>query len=139
MLLDGKELPETVTDNVEVLTISGAGFSINWDFKAGDKVLLLGFKDYVEKVQEVKTASVPKAFIHYSRATIKALPMCVFNSEAKVSIDIKDGKMTIKTEGDIEIETKGNVSVKAKNIIAKCDNLKVTPSGGGSAALEVIP
>ena len=139
VLLDGKELPETVTDNVEVLTISGAGFSIKWDYKAGDKVLLLGFKDYVEKVDNVKTATVPKAFIHYSRATIKALPMCVFNSEAKVSIDIKDGKMTIKTESDIEIESSGNVTVKAKNVTAKCDKLSVTPNGGGSAALEVTP
>ena len=39
VMIDGTELPETTTDNVEVLTLSGAGFSIKWDYKAADKVL----------------------------------------------------------------------------------------------------
>ncbi len=95
VLLDGTELSETTTDNVEVLTISGAGFSINWDYKANDKVLILGLKDYVPKVNNVKKAEVPKSFIHYDRSTIKCIPLCIFNSEAKAKIEIKDGTIAI--------------------------------------------
>ncbi|WP_296017062.1 hypothetical protein [uncultured Treponema sp.] len=54
VLTDGTELPETVTSNVEVLTVCGAGFSVQWDYKAGDKVLLLGLKSYVPEAGNVK-------------------------------------------------------------------------------------
>ena len=103
VLMDGTELGETTTDNVEVLTISGAGFSINWDYKANDKVLLLGLKDYVPKVDDVSKAEVPSAFIHYDRATIKAIPLCIFSDDAKVKIDIKDGTLKLDTEKKIEL------------------------------------
>ena len=103
VLIDGTELGETTTDNVEVLTISGAGFAINWDYKAKDKVLLLGLKDYVPKVDDVSKAEVPSAFIHYDRATIKAIPLCIFSDDAKVKIDIKDGTLKLDTEKKIEL------------------------------------
>lgn len=95
VLMDGTELPETTTDNVEVLTISGAGFSIQWDYKAKDKVLILGLKDYVPNVDNVKKAEVPRAFIHYDRSTIKCIPLCVFNSKAKVCVKVENGKLSI--------------------------------------------
>lgn len=103
VLLDGTELPETTTDNVEVLTISGAGFSVQWDYKAGDQVLLLGLKDYVASVKKVTKAEPPKAFFHYDRATIKAIPLCIFNSDAKVIIDIKDGTLDVKAQQKIKL------------------------------------
>lgn len=93
--LDGKTLPATVTTGVEVLTIAGAGFSINFDYKKGDKVLLLGLKDYIPKVEEVTSASETTAYLHYSRETLKAIPLCVFNDKAKVQIKVEDGKLTI--------------------------------------------
>jgi hypothetical protein len=109
VLLDGTELPETTTDNVEVLTVSGTGFSINWDYKAGDKVLLLGLKDYVPKVKNVTTAEVPQSFLHYNRETIKAIPLCIFNSDAMVKLEIESGKLTVTSQhtkltgGQVEI------------------------------------
>jgi len=103
VLLDGSELPVIETPNIEVLTICGAGFSLQFDYKAGDKVLLLGLKDFVKKVAEVKNAETPEIFIHYNRTTLKALPLCVFSDEAKVKIQIENGKMTIDTEGNIEL------------------------------------
>lgn len=131
VLLDGTELPETTTDNVEVLTISGAGFSIQWDYKAKDKVLLLGLKDYVPKVDDVSKAEVAKAFIHYDRATIKAIPLCVFSDDAQVKISVEDGTLSI--------ECKKDAIIKAENIEADCKTLVVKPKNGGSAALEVTP
>ena len=98
VLMDGTELGETTTDNVEVLTISGAGFSVQWDYKAKDKVLLLGLKDYVPKVDKVENAEVPKAFLHYNRSTLKAIPLCIFSDDAKVKIKVEDGALNIECD-----------------------------------------
>lgn len=101
--LDGKSLKATVTPKVEVLTIAGGGFSINFDYKKGDKVLLLGLKDYIPKVEEVTSASETTAYLHYSRETIKAIPLCIFNDEAKVKIEIESGTMKVSTQSKIEL------------------------------------
>ena len=102
--LDSKTLPATVTTNVEVLTIAGAGFSINFDYKKGDKVLLLGFKDYIEKVDEVTSATETTAYLHYSRETLKAIPLCIFNEDAKVKVEIEDGALKLTTSKNTELE-----------------------------------
>ena len=101
--LDGKTLPATVTTNIEVLTISGAGFSIKFDYKKGDKVLLLGLKDYIPEVEKVTSATETTTYLHYSRETLKAIPLCLFNDEAKVKIEIEAGTMKVTTEKKIEI------------------------------------
>ena len=93
--LDGQSLKATVTKNVEGLTLCGGGFSFIFDYKKGDKVLLLGLKDYVPKVEDVTSATETTAYLHYSRETIKAIPLCVFNSDAKVQIKVENGKLTI--------------------------------------------
>lgn len=102
---DGKTLPPTISKNIEVLTIAGAGFSINFDYQTGDKVLLLGLKNYIKKVNEVTTTTETKAYLHYTRETLKAIPLCVFNDNALVKIGIEKGVMdvsaqTIKLNGD---------------------------------------
>ena len=112
---DGKELPETTTDNVEVLTISGAGFSIQWDYKAKDKVLLLGLKDYTPKVGSVEMAEVPKAFIHYTRSNLKAIPLCIFNDDAKVKLAIEEGKLTLTTEDEMSVTSGKALTIKAED------------------------
>lgn len=137
--LDGKSLPATVTKNVEVLTIAGGGFSIKFDYKKGDKVLLLGLKNYVPKVDEVASATETTAYLHYSRETLKAIPLCIFNNDAKVTIKIEDGELAMKTSGKITIESKKDVEVTAENITANCSKFTVKPKGGGAAALEVTP
>lgn len=99
----GEVLPETVSKNIQVLTFSGAGFSLNLDVQKGDKVLLLGLKNYVQNVADVATPEVTSSTLHYTRETLKALPLCLFNSQAKVQIEVEKGKMTINTEGKLEI------------------------------------
>lgn len=101
--LDGQSLPATVTTKVEVLTISGGGFAFNFDYKKGDKVLLLGLKDYVPKVEEVTSASETTSYMHYSRETLKAIPMCVFSDEAKVKVEVEEGTMKVTTQKKIEL------------------------------------
>jgi hypothetical protein len=91
----GDSLKPTLTKGLEVLTLAGAGFSIQFDYKAGDKVLLLGLKDYVPKTKNVSTATDTTSYLHYSRETMKALPLCVFNDQAKVQIKVENGKLTV--------------------------------------------
>lgn len=102
--LDGQSLKATVTKNVEVLTLCGGGFSFTFDYKKGDKVLLLGLKDYVPKVEDVTSATETTAYLHYSRETLKALPLCVFNDDAKVKIEVEDGALKLTTTKNTEVE-----------------------------------
>lgn len=102
-LLNGKELKQTETKNIEVLTLSGAGFSIKFDYRKGDKALLLGLKNYIPKAENVVTATETTDYQHYSRETLKALPLCVFNTSAKVQVQIADGTLKVNTEKKIEL------------------------------------
>lgn len=101
--LDGRTLPATVTTGVEVLTIAGGGFSFKFDYKKGDKVLLLGLKNFIPKVEEVTSATETTAYLHYSRETLKALPLCVFNGDAKVTVQVESGTMKVDTQEKIEL------------------------------------
>lgn len=114
-LRSGEKLPQTETKNVELLFLSGKGFSIAWDIKGGDKVLLLGLKDYVEKVKEVTQAKEDKAFSHYDRATLKAIPLCLFDDSAEVTFETKDGTLKIKTQKNLEIATEGKLELNGKD------------------------
>jgi len=120
--LEGNTFKEIKTKNIEVLALSTNAFSIKWDIKPGDKMLLLGLKDYVREVADVSKATDQEAFIHYRRETLKALPLCVFNDDAKIQIKI-DG-------ADFSMKTSGNVTLKCK---------KLTVEGPAGPALEVAP
>lgn len=100
---NGKTLNPTTTKGLEVLTLAGSGFSLQIDYKAGDKVLLLGLKDYVPKTEDVTSATETTSYLHYSRETMKALPLCVFNDEAKVQIVVQNGDLDVKTNGKIKL------------------------------------
>lgn len=96
-------LPPTETKAIEVLTLSGSGFAIQFDYKKGDKVLLLGLKDYIPKAEDVNTATETTIYLHYTRETLKALPLCVFNNDAKVVVKIENGDMAVNTKGKIKL------------------------------------
>lgn len=102
-LINGKELNQTVTKSIEVLTLAGSGFSFKFDYKKGDKVLLLGLKNYIKNVKDVTQATETTSYQHYTRETLKAIPMCVFNGDAKVTMQIKDGNVTLDAKGKTEV------------------------------------
>jgi hypothetical protein len=87
--------PYTLTPSVEVLTLSCSELSIKVPISVGDRVLLLGLKTNLPTV-DVSEPSVPTEFYHYSQETLKALPLCLHLSSAKVIFDISDGKLAIK-------------------------------------------
>lgn len=99
----GETLPQTETKNIEVLTLAGAGFSFQFDYKKGDKVLLLGLKDFIPKVADVNLATETKNYLHYTRETMKAIPLCVFNNNAKVTVQVDNGTMKVDTSQKIEL------------------------------------
>lgn len=100
---NGQTLPQTESKKVEVLTLAGSGFSIQFDYKKGDKVLLLGLKDFIPKAKDVTSATETTNYLHYTRETMKALPLCVFNDQAKVVIKIENGNLDVKTNGKIKL------------------------------------
>lgn len=104
--MDGEVLPETITKNVEVLTLSSAGLALQFDYKANDKVLLLGLKDYVQNTANVSKATEQEVYIHYDRSTIKAVPLAAFDDNAKVTIKVENG--TMKIDANSKIELNGN-------------------------------
>lgn len=125
---NGENFKPTKTNDIELLTLSGKGFSIKLDIKKGDGVLLLGLKNYVPTVKDINTATESEFFVHYSRETLKALPLCVFNDDAKIKIEIDDGNLNIQCSGDAKI--------KCSNAIVEASSFKVQGSSG-VASLEV--
>ena len=85
----------TRTKSVEVLFLSGAMFSMNFELQTGDPVLLVGLKDLVESTADAlpHTASV---FAHYSLNTLKAIPLATNNAQAIAQINIINGLFQIK-------------------------------------------
>ena len=114
--MNGEALGEMETKNVEVLTLSGSGFALIWDIQKGDKVLLLGLKNSVEKTGTITEPQETSSYLHYSRETLKALPLCVFSDKARVKAEVKKGKLSIGAEGDIEFVCK-NHKINAKQKI----------------------
>lgn len=95
---EGQTLPATITKGIEVLTIAGAGFSLQFDLKKGDKVLVLGLKNKIDKVADVESTEANNSRHHYDRSTLKAMPLCVFNDDAKVKIEIENGEMSVTAD-----------------------------------------
>lgn len=118
--IEGVELPESVTKGLEVLTIGCQEFSLQFTLKTGDQVLLLGLKDYIKSVAEVNKPSSQDAFIHYARNTMKALPLSVFNDDAKVKIQIDGGNFDLSAT---KITMQGGGT--NKNAARKGDQVKV--------------
>lgn len=96
--MSGESLRPTTTKGLEVLTLSCGGFALQVDYKAGDKVLLLGLKDYVPKTGTVAVATETTSYIHYTRETMKALPLCVFNNTASVQVKAQAGNLDVKAK-----------------------------------------
>lgn len=111
---DGEELPEYLTKKIEILTLSWGGLSIELKPEKGDGVLLVGLKDYVKTVKGINQAEAPKAFIHYTRDTMKAIPLALFNEEAKIRFKTKDGNAKFETDGKFEVDASDAISMETK-------------------------
>jgi hypothetical protein len=125
-MLDGTVLPPMETKNIEVLTLSGAGFSVVWDIQKGDKVLLLGLKTLIENSAQVDTPEKSASNLHYSRETLKAFPLCAFNDEAKVRVQIKDGSLSLTANDAVTAECKNYKLSASQNAELECQKYAIT-------------
>lgn len=121
----GKALKPTTTKNVEMLTLSAAGFALEIDYNIGDKVLLLGLKDYVPKVSAVVGGTPTTNYLHYARETLKALPLCVFSSAARVKVKADKGKLSVDTLSDMSATAKGKIELDAIGEIKASSKSKI--------------
>ena len=123
-LEDGSDLDETTTDNLEVLTFSFSGLSISYTLKQGDKVLLLGLKEYIKSVATVTKAQSQTAPIHYNRATLKVVPIGEFNEDAGSKIIVTDGKTTIYAKESVCLNGSDNGGLIVRNkLVTQLDYL----------------
>lgn len=114
----GAQLEATRTKNIEVLTFSTKEISFKYKIAQGDKVLLLGLKNKVEKVEDVTIATKQTMPIHYNRDTMKAIPFGIFDENAKVQIDTTED-FNIKTSANVIIETEKDFNINSENLIIK--------------------
>jgi hypothetical protein len=96
--LDGSFFDETVTENVEILWPSAASFSSQYALAVGDRVLLVGMKHYLDTVN-VKSTKQQEIFGAYTQESMKAIPLCVFNTSATMTIKVdSSGLMELKNQ-----------------------------------------
>jgi hypothetical protein len=110
----GAQLEATRTKNIEVLTFSTKEISFKYKIAQGDKVLLLGLKNKVEKVEDVTIATKQTIPIHYNRDTMKAVPFGIFDENAKVQIDTTED-FNIKTSANVIINSDKNIELNGND------------------------
>lgn len=110
----GAQLEATRTKNIEILTFSTKEISFKYKISQGDKVLLLGLKNKVEKVEDVTIATKQTIPIHYNRDTLKAVPFGIFDENAKVQIDTTED-FNIKTSANVIINSDQNIELNGND------------------------
>jgi hypothetical protein len=70
----GKDNGKTVTTNVEVMFTGSSYFTMTFDLKIGDSVLLLGSKDFIDDLKNKNTPVTADYFLHYKQENLKAFP-----------------------------------------------------------------
>jgi hypothetical protein len=104
-LLDGRTLPPTITKNVEVMSLASQAFRISFPIQTGDKVLLIGLRNYVPALSGVAAPQEPSAFLHYQQNTMKAIPLGILASSGVQIIVDESGNLKIQaTAGLIQIK-----------------------------------
>ena len=147
MTVNGETLKELKTKSVEPLTFSCAEMAVSFKPKKGDKVLLLGLKDYVKECGEVTEATEMTVFLHYSRETMKALPLSAFSGSAKIRIEADNGTLKVDTNENIELNGKDKQFVTWAELNdalsefteALNKHTHTCPSGGGTSSGPASP
>lgn len=103
---------------VRLLYPSSKMFSIKWKIDKGDRVLLLGTKNYIPDLEATK-ASVASVGQHYDLDTLLAYPLSAFNGDASIVMQMEEDNITSKIKGafngevgkDFEITIKGKAKI----------------------------
>lgn len=108
----GGDLGITETKNIEVMWPSVGQLSIKADLAIGDKVWLVGMKHYLPTLN-ITAPTEQTVYYSYTRETMKAVPVALFDGTAKVTITAKDGKLSLSASNGVAVDAKaGTVSIK---------------------------
>jgi hypothetical protein len=127
VLMDDTIMDETVTKEVELLYPCCENFSINWEVKKDDLVLLVGTKDLV-KVDGLEEANKPKMYSHYQQENLKAIPFGTKTADSKTTLKITADLVDLQSEEEINIGSEEKIKlVSDKEIEFESDtDYKVT-------------
>ena len=74
--INGDPVGQTVSRSVEVVFLGSASFAQTWPIAVGDGVILLGLKNFVPTTKGIQPPTAPPSnFPHYTRDTLKAIPL----------------------------------------------------------------
>jgi hypothetical protein len=99
---DGLEMEKTITKNVELIFFSSSYFAFQFELKVGDGVLLLGTKDFLGDLKDLKSAKTSDYILHYKQENLKALPFGIIVENPKTDIQISQTKTQIKSDTDLD-------------------------------------
>ena len=123
MTYSGECLEDTVTKDVEVLWPASEQFSLKFTLSKGDRVLLLGTKNYLSTV-DITEAKNQDVYASYTQGTMKAIPLCVFNANSKVTVSVDGGDLSVKVnEGDASLDMGPSGMLELKNSLQSLKSL----------------
>lgn len=132
VLLDGRTLPPTTTKNVEVMSLASQAFRIDFPTQVGDKVLLVGLRNYVPALSGVAAPQKPSAFLHYQQNTMKAIPLGIIETAGVQIVIDESGNLKIQaTAGLISIK---NTAKSLYTVLNEADTAIQTFSSAASQA-----
>lgn len=111
---------------VRLLFPSSKMFSIKWNIQKGDRVLLLGTKNYIPDLESTKS-EVADIGQHYDLETLLAYPISAFNGDASIVMQMEEDNLTSKIKGafdgevgkDLKLTIKGkaDITVEGDSVI----------------------
>lgn len=141
---DGKPI---IISSVRLLHVGTSKCKINIKPAVGDNVLLLGCRDFVEKLEYQHNPTENLSTIEpYDNTTVQGIiisPEEKDNVKTTITIDEKgditlntEGNITANCKGDLNVEAKGNATVTSPNTKLTGGNVEiggtVTPNGQGA-------
>lgn len=126
-----------IISSVRLLHIGTAKCKINIQPAVGDSVLLLGNRDFIEKLEYQHEPKEKEATIEpYNNTTIQGILISPEGrDDAKVTIKInEEGNVSLSTEGAIDVSSEQDINISAKgNITAECEgDLSVEAKGNAT-------
>lgn len=109
----GGDLGVTTTKNIEVMWPASAQLSIKAKLAVGDKVWLVGMKNYIDTL-DIEQPKEQSVYYSYSRETLKAVPVSLFDASSKVQVVVEDGELKVTADA-IAIEAANGASLDAKS------------------------
>ena len=124
-----------IIQNAEILYLSTSSISFDTTPKAGDPVLILGLRRYIDSTKSpMKPPYAPLSPVAYERSTAKVIPLSALNVSSGLTIRAKNNKLRVrnaqvslfKVINDFQSAVSTFSSATSQTSLSS-----TTPSGGG--------